>query len=318
MTETLETLLLIALPASGKSELRRYLGTLDREVAKQDLNLGPLVQLDDYPYVHMMRRIDEELRRMDQEPVFFTALRGSFKEGREWGMLIHLLNEDYASLGVDVDRPDSAALWLFDRYDQARRHVDVPPVFEWLEAPTVQRLAEALEGDAASLWADLATAATSWEEGSTVVIEFARGGPDGAGMPLSPPHGYLYSLSQLSERIRAGMSILYIWVTPEQSRRMNSERARPGREGDASILFHGVPEEVMYQDYGSDDFIWLLAEGGGRSVVVGDIEVPATVFDNRADHTSFLRADSADWPDDEVHALHEELKRTFRRLMAGS
>ena len=72
MARSIDTLLLLALPASGKSELRRYLAHLDPQVAEEDLHLGPTVQLDDYPYVHMMRRIAQELASMGEDPVFFT------------------------------------------------------------------------------------------------------------------------------------------------------------------------------------------------------------------------------------------------------
>ena len=77
-------------------------------------------------------------------------------------------------------------------------------------------------------------------------------------MPIEPPHGYPYSLGQLSPEILDRASILYVWVTPEESRRRNNERARPGRDGDASILHHGVPEAVMLGDYGTDDLPWLM------------------------------------------------------------
>ena len=121
MTRTIDTLLLLALPASGKSELRRYLAHLEPQVAGEDLHLGPTVQLDDYPYVHMMRRIAQELTLIDGDPVFFTDDASSFAEPRDWGTLIQLLNEDYKLLGTRLVRPESAALWLFERLGRARR-----------------------------------------------------------------------------------------------------------------------------------------------------------------------------------------------------
>ncbi|MFV9672705.1 MAG: hypothetical protein ACNYZH_05720, partial [Acidimicrobiia bacterium] len=126
------------------------------------------------------------------------------------------------------------------------------------------------------------------------------------------------SLGQLSSEILDRASILYVWVTPEESRRRNDERARPGREGDASILHHGVPEAVMLGEYGTDDLPWLIEEAGGDAVRigVGDDErtIPTAVFDNRSDHTSFLRADPDAWSPGQVAALHAELQSAFEKL----
>src|SRR3989442_12693534 len=63
MSRILDVLLLLALPASGKSEVRRYLASLTPEQCRSDFHMGPTVQLDDYPYVHMMRRVSPELRK---------------------------------------------------------------------------------------------------------------------------------------------------------------------------------------------------------------------------------------------------------------
>jgi hypothetical protein len=319
MTRTIDTLLLLALPASGKSELRRYLAHLDLQVAAEDLHLGPTVQLDDYPYVHMMRRIAQELTLMAEDPMFFADDASSFKEPRDWGTLIQLLDEDYGLLGTKLVRPESAALWLFDRLDRARSAVGALPGLGMLDTRARRRLAAALEEEALELWTDLADSVESWSDGDTVVIEFARGGPDGAAMPLTPPLGYAYSLGELSEDIVARSSILYVWVAPEESRRRNDERARPGRAGDASTLHHGVPEAVMLGDYGSDDLPWLIEQGEGEAVwVEADgpaTRVPVSVFDNRSDHTSFLREDPKRWPAAAISVLHSELRAVFDRLV---
>lgn len=319
MPDTIDTLLLLALPASGKSEIRRYLEHLAPDVAAADLHLGPTVQLDDYPYVHMMRRIAQELTLANRDPVFFADDASSFKEPRDWGTLIKLLNEDYELLGTTPVRPQSAAIWLFDRFDRARQAVGASPVLRMLPDQTRERLAAMLEDEADKLWTELAASVEAWSDGDTVVIEFARGGPEGAAMPLTPPDGYAYSLGQLAEEIVARSSILYVWVTPEESRRRNEERARPGRAGDASILHHGVPEAVMLGDYGSDDLPWLIEVGGGDGVwVEGDgptTRIPVAVFDNRSDHTSFLRDDPERWPVAAISALHAELCATFDRLV---
>ena len=319
MGSRLDTLLLLALPASGKSELRRYLASVDPEVAATDFRLGPTVQLDDYPYVHMMRRIDGELGRRGVASVFFPALDRPFRNGHDWATLIELVNEDYAALGTRPPVPAQPTAWLLERIDRARRDAGVPAPFDHIPEEVVEELEAALDTEVAELADGRSRTLASYEPGeSTVLIEFARGGPDGAEPPLPAPHGYAFSLSFLSVHILRRGAALYVWVTPEESRRRNVERTRPGPEGDASILHHGVPEAVMRENYGVDDFPWLLAEGGGEMLAVeaGDARysIPAAVFDNRVDHTSFLRADPGEWDHARVATLHAELKQVFAHL----
>src|SRR3989337_3021427 len=98
MSPLIDVLLLLALPASGKSEVRRYLASLTAEQCRDELHLGPTVQLDDYPYVHMMRRVSQELRRLGHAGIFFDSDDLPMKEPRDWGMLVELLNEDFDDL----------------------------------------------------------------------------------------------------------------------------------------------------------------------------------------------------------------------------
>ena len=75
----------------------------------------------------------------------------------------------------------------------------------------------------------------------------------------------------------------------------------------------------MLGDYGSDDLPWLIEEGGGEAVPVetdgSPSRVPVAVFDNRSDHTSFLREDPERWPVAAISALHSELRSAFDRLV---
>ncbi|MGZ5385107.1 MAG: hypothetical protein ACXWH0_14130 [Acidimicrobiia bacterium] len=323
MADVIPTLLLLALPASGKSEVRRYLGSLTPERAADEFGLGRSIQLDDYPYVHLMRRISAELRHLYRSPVFFASEATPFLDPADWGTLIHLVSEDYADLAHgEESEPPSAAEWLLERMDRARGRVGLPPVLADVSDGEREILTLAVEQDARQFWVDRLEAMSSDRSGATVIIEFARGGPDAAAMPLERPFGYQYSLSLLSHEILTSASALYVWVTPEESRRRNQERARPGRAGDASILHHGVPELVMRQDYGTDDMMWLIehadrpgtvrVDAGGRAY-----HLPVAVFDNREDKTSFLRADPPTWPAESVALLHAELKEAFRVLASA-
>ena len=302
----LDVLLLLALPAAGKSEIRTYLDHLE-EPDLAGLGFGPQVHLDDYPYVHLMRRLSAGLREAGRPAGFFAGDASPMLEPRDWGTLIHLVNQDFGALEAEPLLPS-----ILDRFDDARIAVGAEPVFADLPGE--------LRGDLEALVADdVPSHPEPTPEGATIVIEFARGGPEGAEPPLPDPLGYQYSLRQLAPGLLQRASILYVWVTPEESRRRNRERAQPGPAGDASILHHGVPEVVMRGDYGMDDLGWLLATSGTPGHVAVEawgerFRMPTARFDNRDDRTSFLRADPAEWPPDEVAGIHAGLSEALASL----
>jgi len=319
MSRLIDVLLLTALPASGKSEVRRYLASLTPEQCRDEMHIGPTVQLDDYPYVHMMRRISQELCKRGQDGVFFDSDDLPSKEPRDWGTLIELLNADFDDL-VKRHRPApaSAAEWLLDRLDTARRKVAARPALGQLEPAVRREIVQALEAECAELLRDKNAGIPDSLKGRTVVIEFARGGPDKATMPLPAPLGYRYSLATLSEEILARASVLYVWVTPEESRRKNIERTDPNDPG--SILHHGVPMAVMLGDYGCDDMDWLLQASDRPDTVRVEAHgrvwyLPVGRFDNRADKTTFVRGDRAQWKESDIRALHDGLAGACARVV---
>jgi len=319
MTDPIELLLLLALPASGKSEVRRYLASLSPAECQENFGIGPIVQLDDFPYVHMMRRISDEMTARGEVGAFFISPALPFREPRDWGTLIHLLNEDYADL-VARHRPSppSAAGWLFERFDAARAKVGTPPALRTLPADLRRELANALEAEAADLLHKKNAEIPEDLTGKTVVMEFARGGADGSPLPLPAPYGYQYSLAQLEEAILARAAILYIWVTPQESRRKNAERADPDDPG--SILHHGVPNAVMYGDYGCDDMAYLLEQSGRPDMVRisqkgRDYYLRVGRFDNRVDKTTFVREDSSRWRPEDIAELRQGLQAAFSPLV---
>ncbi len=323
MEEILDVVLLLALPASGKSEVRTYLAHVPAAQARRDFHMGVTLQLDDYPYVHMMRRISEELRRGGHDGVFFASHDEPFLEPRDWGTLIELLNEDFEDLkALRRIEVASAAAWLFERFDASRRKVGANPELGLLPARLRAALVDALEPEARRLLADKLAAYPPHPadlQGSTIVAEFARGGPQGTSMPLPAPLGYQYSLARLSDAILARASILYVWVTPEESRRKNEQRARPGRAGDASILHHGVPIKVMLGDYGVDDLAYLIDTSDRAGTVRVEtrgrtFHLPVARFDNRVDKTSFIREDPGRWTPEHIDAVHAGLQGALEEL----
>lgn len=318
MTKVLDTVLLLALPASGKSEVRKYLALQAPEKCRDDFGLGETVQLDDFPYVHLMRRVDDELAALKKERIYFQAPDRGFREGRDWGTLIALINEDREALDVPAPpRRKGAGETIMMRLEQAAMKVGIPPRLSKLDGATRAALAKRLEKEARELLDGLVTARPASLEGKTIIIEAARGGAEGSTMPLAAPFGYLYSLSLLSPRILERASILYIWVTPEESRRKNLARTDPNDPG--SILHHGVPEAVMRGDYGCDDMGWLIEQSDKPNTVRIEAHgrtyhLPVARFDNRVDRTSFVRDDAKTWKPEDVKALHGGLREAFALL----
>jgi hypothetical protein len=316
--QILDVLLLLALPASGKSEVRRYLASLTPEQCRDDFHMGPTVQLDDYPYVHMMRRVSQELRKAGRDGVFFDSDDLPMKEPLDWGTLVELLNEDFEDLQRrHRPAPASAAEWLLDRYDLARQKAGAHPAFGELPAAVRGALVTALERESADLLRDKNAGIPDTLAGRTIVIEAARGGPDGARPPLPAPLGYAYTLRKFSDAILSRASILYVWVTPEESRRKNHERTDPNDPG--SILHHGVPMAVMLGDYGCDDMEWLVGNSDRSDTVRieshGSVyHLPIGRFDNRVDKTTFVRAERSAWKPADIAALHGGLGEAFLRL----
>jgi hypothetical protein len=318
MSELIDVLLLLALPASGKSEVRRYLASLTPDQCRNDFQMGPTVQLDDYPYVHMMRRVSQELRKLGHDGVFFDSDELPMKLSLDWGTLVELLNEDFEDLMQQRRAaPASAADWLFARFDAARAKVGAPAALGTLPAAVRTKLVATLEREAAELVRDKNAGVPDTLEGRTIVIEAARGGPDGAPMPLPAPLGYGYSLPTFSDAILQRASILYVWVTPEESRRKNHERTDPNDPG--SILHHGVPIAVMLGDYGCDDMEWLIQHSDRPDTVRVEtrgrtFHLPVARFDNRQDKTTFVRNERSAWKPADVTALHTGLADAFVRL----
>lgn len=295
--------LLMALPASGKSEVRNFMAHMDPAVLRDEFHIGETLQLDDFPYVHMMRRIDNELQAMGEPRIFYPG-EDPFYDGRDWGTLCHLLNEDYHDLmNRSIVKPDSATRLLFDRIDRAGLAAGIPIRLGVLRAEILDQLAAKLEKEAAAMLEAKHAGYPESFENKTVIIECARGGPDGATLPLTGTFGYQYSLPEFCPEILEKASILYIWVTPEESRRKNNDRADPNDPG--SNLHHGVPMSVMLGDYGCDDMHWLMDHSDKNGTVTVDAWdrkylLPIGVFDNRKDKTSFLRNEAETWAPDMI------------------
>jgi hypothetical protein len=326
--QLIETLLLFSLPASGKSEMRKYMASLSPDQCRNDFHIGQTLQLDDYPYVHFMHRLDDELMKVGRPAVFYKGPQRPFQDEWTWATLIELLNEDYEDLMAGrTHAPESAAQLLFNRFDRANATAGLAEHLGDVPYRLRARVAEAMEAECrVDLEARNAQAKLD-KTGRTVVIEAARGGPNGAAFPLTPPVGYATAFQTLSEKILEKAAVLYIQVDPTESRRKNIERGRP--DGAGSILHHSVPMEVMLAQYGCDDMAYQMAQSGLPNAVKVErlfeengkyrsrtFNLPVAFFDNRGDKTTFVREDKAKWKPADVATIHGELKTAMGKLVA--
>lgn len=325
----LDTILLLALPASGKSETRTYMASLSQEECEKTMHMGATLQLDDYPYVQMMHRFDDEMYARGLDYYFYKGPNRPFINDYLWAVCIELLNEDYHSLLNNITYtakdPADAANHLMDRIDAALAKVGMEECFAYIPYRTRMEIAEACGKDAQIELDILNKTCSQKRDGKTIVIELARGGANGAAFPLCPPNGYQYSLEQFSEELLDAASILYVKVTPEDSRRKNIERGLPNAQG--SILNHSVPMEVMLSEYGCDDMEWLISKSDKENTVRIDKlindgvrfemkhhYIPVGVFDNTADLTTFVRNGKENWKKEEMEAIHKGLADALAKV----
>lgn len=101
----------------------------------------------------------------------------------------------------------------------------------------------------------------------TILIEFSRGGKT----------GYADALNTLSPKILSHTAILYIHVSPEESRRRNI--ARYDKKKKESILAHSVPHDEMERMYAQDDWRDIAPKPAGW-LLVNDIRLPYVTMSN--------------------------------------
>ncbi len=312
----IDLVLLLGLPASGKSEIRRLMSFMDGKEKKELFHIGETLDIDDFPYVFLMRRIDEELEKMGEKRIFYESDLKPFKDPRDWLTLTNLINEDYTDLVQKRDLPRSEfAKFIIKRIEDSGNIAGIGPRLSNLPDKIVKSVENAIEKESEKLLNDKFS---NYGKKGTIVIEFSRGGSADSKLPLEFPFGYRHSLSFLSEEILERSVILYVWVSPQESRRKNFQRSDPNNPG--SILHHGVPEEVMIKEYGTDDMIWLEENSekqGTVTVLKGKKKfyLPVANFDNRDDKTTFLRSEPQKWDKKRVNEIKSSLKSAFDRLV---
>lgn len=101
--KTFKTLLLIARPAAGKSEIINYLKNTPKDKRISRFHIGEFVEIDDFPMLWTWFEEDALLEKMGY-PRLHTTPEGYFISQHMWDLLIERINLEYQKFMRDFDR----------------------------------------------------------------------------------------------------------------------------------------------------------------------------------------------------------------------
>ena len=113
------TLILIARPAAGKSEIINYLINLKGSFRLEKFRIGKLKVIDDFPYLWRWFEEDELLEKMGK-PRLFTDEEGYFKHNYLWDLLIKMINLEYQKFLRESKNPDKETVLI--EFSRGKEH----------------------------------------------------------------------------------------------------------------------------------------------------------------------------------------------------
>lgn len=116
MSEILDTLILIARPGAGKSEIIDYLKHASLQERRQRFHVGEIREIDDFPMLWTWFEEDEILSQLGH-PRLHTTEDGYFRWTYLWDVLIRRIGLDYHKMRRDdaSGQPGSTTIIEFSR-----------------------------------------------------------------------------------------------------------------------------------------------------------------------------------------------------------
>lgn len=134
-----DSILLIARPAAGKSEILDYLKRLPPEERAGRFHVGQFAEIDDFPMLWAWFEEDALLEKMGQ-PRLHTDAEGYFKENYLWDLLIERISLEYQKRLRDL--PESAAGYtIFIEFSRGVEHGGYRSAFAHLSREILERTA---------------------------------------------------------------------------------------------------------------------------------------------------------------------------------
>jgi hypothetical protein len=130
-----KTLLLIARPAAGKSEIIHFLKGTPHEVRAKRFHIGNFEEIDDFPMLWTWFEEDALLTRMGK-PRLHTTPDGYFKEDYLWNLLIERISLEYKK-----KLRDSAPETIIIEFSRGSEHGGYRNAFAHLSDEILEHLA---------------------------------------------------------------------------------------------------------------------------------------------------------------------------------
>lgn len=113
------SILLIARPGAGKSEIINYLKNTAVKERRNRFHVGKMAEIDDFPFLWRWFEEDALLSEMGKERLY-TDSGGYFKETHLWDLLIKMINLDYKKFIRDTQNDGEKTVLL--EFSRGKEH----------------------------------------------------------------------------------------------------------------------------------------------------------------------------------------------------
>ncbi len=133
-----QSLLIVARPAAGKSEIIEYLSNqVDDAAREKEYHIGPINVIDDFPFLWRWFEEDDLLEKMGKGRIF-TDQNGYFKDPAYWDLLIGLINLEFEKSMRDADVEKGYTTIL--EFSRGKEHGGYRRAFPLLSEPILNNL----------------------------------------------------------------------------------------------------------------------------------------------------------------------------------
>jgi len=133
-----DTLLIIARPAAGKSEIINYLKNTPENERQTRFHIGKFTEIDDFPMLWTWFEEDDILEKMGK-PRLHTDEVGYFKEQYLWDLLIERICLEHTKLKRDIS--DTNRQTILIEFSRGTEHGGYRSAFQHLSESVLEKLA---------------------------------------------------------------------------------------------------------------------------------------------------------------------------------